>query len=110
MKKLLFSIIFLGSLFAFAEASAQSASNNGASKDEFWGTSKTNKGAGTDEVGARGEGLDKRFNSYEKKGRRSAFDKRRIKKSEKMKAIEKQEKKMHKKHRRDKRILARSRR
>ena len=111
MKKLLLSFFCLGLLLAFNEANAQSAPNSmGSGKDEFWGTSKTNKGAATDEVGERGSGLDKRFNSYEHTDRRSAFDKRRIKNSKKMKAIEKKEKEMHKKHRKDKRMLARNRR
>jgi len=112
MKKILLSFFTLGLVLAFNSAQAQSASNTtgSTSKDEFWGTSKTNKGAGTDEVGRRAEGLDKRYNDYESKGgRRSSFDKKRVK-SKKMKEIEKKEKEMHKKHRRDKRILARNRR
>lgn len=112
MKKLLLSFFFFGLMLAFNEASAQNAPNSmGSGKDEFWGTSKTNKGASTDEVGERGSGLDKRFNEYESRnGRKSAFDKNRIKNSKKMKEIEKKEKQMHKKHRKDKRMLARNRR
>ncbi|MBC5775639.1 hypothetical protein H8S95_16295 [Pontibacter sp. KCTC 32443] len=113
MKKILLSFFCLGVLLAFTEAKAQSAPNTmgSSTKDEYWGTSKTNKGSGTDEVGARGSGLDKRFNDYEAKGaKKSPFDKKRIKNSKKMKAIEKREKEMHKKHRRDKRMLARNRR
>jgi hypothetical protein len=113
MKKILLSSIFcLGLLFAFTDANAQAAPNTmgSSTKDEYWGTSKTAKGAGTDEVGARGAGLDKRYNDYEgKNARKSAFDKKRVK-SKKMKEIEKKEKLMHKKHRRDKRMLARNRR
>ncbi|MBJ6119560.1 hypothetical protein JAO76_15225 [Pontibacter sp. BT310] len=113
MKKLLLSIFCLSFLFVLSEASAQSSPNTmgSSSKDEFWGTNKTqSKGASTDEVGQRAAGLDKRYNSYEDRGRKSNFDKKRIKNSKKMKAILKEEKKMHKKHRRDKRMLARNRR
>ncbi|HEY4652551.1 MAG TPA: hypothetical protein VIG72_14110 [Pontibacter sp.] len=114
MKKLLLTFSCLGLLLLVTEASAQTAPNTtgSSSKDEYWGTSKTNtKGASADEVGQRSSGLDKRFNAYEKKGgKRSTFDKKRIKHSKKMKAILKQEKEMHKKHRRDKRMLARNRR
>ncbi|MER2998860.1 hypothetical protein [Pontibacter populi] len=114
MKKLLLSIFCLSFLFVVSEASAQTAPNTmgSSSKDEFWGTNKTQtKGASTDEVGQRASGLDKRFNDYEtKNGKRSSFDKKRIKNSKKMKAILKEEKKMHKKHRKDKRMLARNNR
>jgi hypothetical protein len=111
MKKILLSLFTLGLVLAFTGAKAQNAPNTmGSSKDEFWGTNKTNRGAGTDEVSQRAEGLDKRYNDYETKGgRKSAYDKRRVK-SKKMKEIEKREKEMHKKHRRDKRMLARNRR
>ncbi|MBB6613091.1 hypothetical protein H7F15_18775 [Pontibacter sp. Tf4] len=113
MKKLLLTFFSLGFMLAFSEVSAQTAPNTMSStKDEFWGTAKTApRGAAADEVGQRAEGLDKRFNAYEKKGgRKSVFDKKRIKNSKKMKEILKKEKEMHKKHRRDKRQLARNRR
>ncbi|NDK57127.1 hypothetical protein [Pontibacter fetidus] len=112
MKKLLLSFFCFGVMLAFNAAYAQNAPNSmGSGKDEFWGTSKTNKGAATDEVGARAAGLDTRYNEYETRtGRKSAFDKNRIKNSKKMKEIERKEKLMHKKHRKDKRMLARNRR
>jgi len=112
MKKILFTFFSLGFLFAFSDAAAQNSASSGSStKDEFWGTTKTQtRGASADEVGQRASGLDKRYNDYETKGgRKSAFDKKRVK-SKIMKAIEKREKEMHKKHRRDKRMLARNRR
>ncbi len=113
MKKILLSIFCLSLFLAYSEVSAQTAPSNtmgSTTKDEYWGTSKTSKGVSADEVGARGAGLDKRYNDYETiGGRKSAFDKKRVK-SKKMKAIEKREKEMHKKHRKDKRMLARKKR
>lgn len=105
MKKLFLSILFIGFALAFSEANAQTSQSS--SKDEYWGTAKTETpAASTDAVGRRGEGLDSRWNKYED-GRRNTFAKDRIKHSKRMKAILKKEKEMHKKHKRDKRRLAR---
>ncbi|MEJ8756444.1 hypothetical protein WG947_05525 [Pontibacter sp. H259] len=111
MKKILLSLFTLVFVLVVNSAQAQSEANTmGSTKDEYWGTAKSSKGSATDEVGQRASGLDKRYNEYETYGgRKSAFDKKRVK-SKKMKEIEKREKEMHKKHRRDKRMLARNRR
>ncbi|MFD2248471.1 hypothetical protein [Pontibacter ruber] len=110
MKKLILSITFLGLLFFASQAAAQtSQSSTGSStKDEYWGTAKAeDKGASADAVGRRANGLDTRWNAYED-SRRNKFTKDRVKNSKKMKAILKKEKEMHRKHKRDKRRLARS--
>ncbi len=105
MKKLFLLVLFTGFAFAFSEANAQTSQSS--SKDEYWGTSKVaTPAASADAVGRRGEGLDSRWNKYED-GRRSTFAKDRIRHSKRMKAILKKEKEMHKKHKRDKRRLAR---
>ena len=110
MKKLILSITFLGALLFAADASAQTSqsSSSGSSKDEYWGTAKAeSKGVSADAVDRRASGMDTRWNAYED-SRRNKFTKDRVKNSKRMKAILKKEKEMHRKHRRDKRRLARS--
>ncbi len=105
-------MLVLGGILAFSDARAQtqgSTSASSSSKDEYWGTSRTEeKGATTDAVGKRSAGLDERWNAYET-GKQSRFTKERIKHSAKMKAILKQEKEMQRKHKRDKKMLKRNR-
>ena len=112
MKKVFLLVLTLGCFFAFSDASAQSTSKSSKSKDEFWGTAKVeDKGSTTDAVGRRGEGLDKRFNTYEEtNNRKRSYEKLRINNSKKMKAILKKEKEMMKKHERDKKRLERKNR
>jgi hypothetical protein len=110
MKKLILSITFLGALLFAADATAQTSqsSTSASSRDEYWGTAKAEtKGTSTDAVDRRASGMDTRWNAYED-SRRNKFTKDRIKHSKRMKAIVKKEKDMHRKHRRDKRRLARS--
>jgi len=111
MKKLLLLTLALGGMVCFSEASAQTTQNStGASKDQYWGTSKTEtRGASTDAVGKRADGLDPRWNAYED-GKRSRFAKENIQNSKRMKAILKKEKAMEKKHKRDKKRLKHRRR
>ncbi|MBD1396550.1 hypothetical protein H9Q13_05180 [Pontibacter sp. JH31] len=110
MKKVIFSIFCLGFVLFLSEAMAQnstSSSTLNSGKDEFWGTAKAqDKGSTTDAVGVRASGLDTRWNAYENSNR-SRFTKNRVKGSKRMEAILKKEKAMHKKHKRDKRRLAR---
>ena len=110
MKKLALSILCFGLAFAFSEAQAQTSTSStslNSGKDEFWGTSKVQeKGTSADAVGARAAGMDARWNAYENTSR-SRFTKDRVKGSKRMEAILKKEKEMHRKHKRDKRRLAR---
>lgn len=111
MKKLILSIFCLGIIFSFSEAMAQTSTNSSTSlnsgKDEYWGTAKAqDKGAAADAVGTRASGLDTRWNAYENTSRKR-FTKDNIKGSKRMEAILKKEKQMHRKHKRDKRRLAR---
>lgn len=110
MKKAIFSIFCLCFVLFFSEAMAQnstSSSTLNSGKDEFWGTAKVQeKGSTTDAVGARASGLDTRWNAYENPSRKR-FTKDRVKGSKRMEAILKKEKEMHRKHKRDKRRLAR---
>ncbi|WP_018479613.1 hypothetical protein [Pontibacter roseus] len=111
MKKLFLSIFCLGLIMAFSEAKAQSSTSSSTTlnsgKDEYWGTSRTpDKGTGEDAVGARAAGMDTRWNAYENPNRKR-FTKDNIKGSKRMEAILKKEKQMHRKHKRDKRRLAR---
>lgn len=105
---LLFSLAFV--LFvtdAMAQSSSASSTSLNAGKDEYWGTAKLQeKGSAVDAVGARATGMDTRWNAYENTNR-NRFTKDRIKGSKRMEAILKKEKEMHKKHKRDKRRLAR---
>ncbi|WP_439880377.1 hypothetical protein ACSX1A_14580 [Pontibacter sp. MBLB2868] len=112
MKKVFLLVLCLGCFFAFSEANAQSTSKSSKSKDEYWGTAKVeDKGSTVDAVGKRGEGLDKRFNTYEEtSNRKRSYDKLRIKNSKRMKEILKKEKEMMKKHERDKKKLERKNR
>ncbi|MCC9136353.1 hypothetical protein ACFSKU_05835 [Pontibacter silvestris] len=105
MKKLLIIALCFGSLAAFSEAKAQTTQSSTQTKDEFWGTEKAGeKGASTDAVGKRAEGLDIRLNTYES-GRNKRFSKKYITNSKRMKAILKEEKKMLKKAKRDRKKL-----
>ena len=111
MKKvisLLFSLAFF--LFvsdAMAQTSSTSSTSLNSGKDEFWGTARVQeKGSTVDAVGARAAGMDTRWNAYENSNR-TRFTKDRIKGSKRMEAILKKEKEMHRKHKRDKRRLAR---
>lgn len=110
MKKIISAIFCLGSILFFTDAVAQTSSSSStlnSGKDEFWGTAKVQeKGSTTDAVGTRASGLDTRWNAYENSNR-TRFTKDRIKGSKRMEAILKKEKAMHKKHKRDKRRLAR---
>lgn len=110
MKKIILTIFCLGFVLFCSEAMAQtstSSSTLNSGKDEFWGTAKAQeKGASADAVGARASGMDMRWNAYENTSR-NRFTKDRIKGSKRMEAILKKEKEMHKKHKRDKRRLAR---
>ncbi|MBX0334178.1 hypothetical protein K3G39_13120 [Pontibacter sp. HSC-14F20] len=111
MKKaisLLFSLAIL--LFvsdAMAQTSSSSSTSLNAGKDEYWGTARVQeKGTTVDAVGTRAAGMDARWNAYENSNR-TRFTKDRIKGSKRMEAILKKEKEMHRKHKRDKRRLAR---
>lgn len=110
MKKLILSIFCLGLMLAFSEAKAQTSNSStslNSGKDEYWGTAKVNeKGAAADAAGTRASGMDIRWNAYENPTRKR-FTKDHIKGSKRMEAILKKEKQMHKKHKRDKRRLAR---
>lgn len=108
MKKLLLSLFCLFFLVAVSDVNAQSTTASAKGKDEYWGTGKSQKGAGADAVGKRAANLDKRLNEYET-GRKSRFEKRNTVNSKRMKAILKKEKKMMKKHKRDQRMLERKR-
>lgn len=110
MKKLtLLLFTFLGIILIYPEANAQtSQSSTLSAKDEYWGTAKVErKGTSVDAADRRAAGLDTRFNAYEN-NRRKSFDKKKIANSERMKEILKKEKKMMRKHKRDKRRLRRS--
>ncbi|WP_299703513.1 hypothetical protein [uncultured Pontibacter sp.] len=110
MKKIISAIFCLGFILFISDAMAQTSSSSStlnAGKDEYWGTTRAQeKGSTTDAVGARASGLDTRWNAYENTNR-SRFTKDRVKGSKRMQAILKKEKQMHKKHKRDKRRLAR---
>jgi hypothetical protein len=110
MKKIISAIFCLGFILFMSDAMAQTSSSSStlnAGKDEYWGTARVQeKGSATDAVGARASGMDTRWNAYENTNR-SRFTKDRIKGSKRMEAILKKEKQMHKKHKRDKRRLAR---
>jgi hypothetical protein len=110
MKKIVLSIFCLGFVLFFTEAMAQnstSSSTLNSGKDEFWGTARVqDKGSTADAVGVRASGMDTRWNAYENTSR-SRFTKDRVKGSKRMESILKKEKEMHKKHKRDKRRLAR---
>jgi hypothetical protein len=110
MKKIISAIFCLGFILFMSDAMAQTSSSSStlnAGKDEYWGTARVQeKGSTTDAVGVRASGLDTRWNAYENTNR-SRFTKDRIKGSKRMEAILKKEKQMHKKHKRDKRRLAR---
>ncbi|WP_101446537.1 hypothetical protein [Pontibacter ramchanderi] len=105
---LLFSLAFF--LFvsdAMAQTSSSSSNTMSSGKDEYWGTARVQeKGTTVDAVGARAAGMDTRWNAYENSSR-TRFTKDRIKGSKRMEAILKKEKEMHRKHKRDKRRLAR---
>ncbi|MCJ8165620.1 hypothetical protein MKJ04_12280 [Pontibacter sp. E15-1] len=111
MKKLPLLLLFLGIVFFYTEANAQtSQSSTVSTTDEYWGTGKVEtKAAAADAVGNRSVGLDTRFNTYED-DRRKSFDKKRIANSKRMQEILNKEEKMMKKHKRDKRRLRRQRR
>ena len=112
MKKIISAIFCLGFILFISDAMAQTSSSSSSStlnssKDSYWGTARVQeKGSTTDAVGARASGLDTRWNAYENTNR-SRFTKDRIKGSKRMESILKKEKQMHKKHKRDKRRLAR---
>jgi hypothetical protein len=111
MNRVIFLILSLAFVLFGADAMAQSSSASSTSlnsgKDEYWGTAKLQeKGSAVDAVGARSAGMDTRWNAYENSSR-TRFTKDRIKGSKRMEAILKKEKEMHKKHKRDKRRLAR---
>jgi hypothetical protein len=111
MKIIISSIFCLGFFLFMSETMAQTSSTSSTSlnsgKDEFWGTAKVEeKASAADAVGVRASGMDTRWNAYENTNR-SRFTKDRVKGSKRMEAILKKEKEMHKKHKRDKRRLAR---
>lgn len=112
MNKVIFLIFSLALLLFVTDVSAQtsraSSTSLSSGKDEFWGTAKMQeKGSAADAVGTRAAGMDTRWNAYENSNR-TRFTKDRIKGSKRMQAILKKEKEMHKKHKRDKRRLARN--
>lgn len=108
MKKILLSFFCMAFVLAVSEVNAQSTTAAASTtKDEYWGTAKASKG-GADEVGRRAANLDKRLNEYET-GKKSRFDKRLTTNSKRARAILKQEEKMMKKHKRDKRMLEKKR-
>lgn len=111
MNKVIFLLLSIASVLFVTDAVAQSSSASSTSlnsgKDEYWGTAKIqDKGSAVDAVGVRASGMDTRWNAYENSNR-TRFTKDRIKGSKRMEAILKKEKEMHKKHKRDKRRLAR---
>jgi hypothetical protein len=108
MKKLLISSLAFG-LLAITDVAAQSASTSygSSAKDEYWGTSKTKtRSSDAEGVGKRSAGLNDRFNEYGNPARTTKM----FSTSKKMKAIQKKEKEMFKKRKRDKRMLDKARR
>lgn len=109
MKKLLLFVLCIGAFAAFSDAKAQTTQNNSQTKDEYWGLDKAEtRGASTEAVSKRAEGLDIRLNTYES-GRNKRFTKKYITNSKRMKAILKEEKKMLKKAKKDRKKLKRRR-
>ena len=108
MNKLLLSLLCFCFAFAFGTtANAQTTqSSSSTSKDIYWGTPKTSKGASADAVERRSRGMDTSLNTYDNTTRKQ-FALKRVKNSKRMSEIDKKDKQILKKLKKDRKRLAR---
>ncbi|WP_229969179.1 hypothetical protein [Pontibacter harenae] len=91
---------------AFSNTANAQTTTSATTKDPYWGTPKTSRGASADAIERRSRGLDTSLNTYDNTSRKQ-FAKKRVTRSKRMEEIDKQNEQILKKRKKDKKRLAR---